>query len=122
MDFGDVRRLMPFNEVQNTWCCSHERLCHFWVGPMADDHQQCHTALHDGCQFVRLVADAPIVREGNPPAPPYLPQTLFNGSIVPNVVHRVLNAQSGGTQALRKFLAEVSVREKDRPRIHAARS
>jgi hypothetical protein len=89
---------------------------------MADDHEQCHTVLHDGCQFVRLVADAPIVREGNPPAPPYFPQLLFIGSIVPKVVHMALSAQTGGTQDLRKFLAEVAVREKDRPRIHAARS
>jgi hypothetical protein len=113
---------MPLYEIQDTWCGGHERPCQFWVGRMADDHQQCHTVLHHGCQFIRLIANAPIVRERNPPTPTYFPQPLFIGSIVPKVVHMALNAQTGGTQDLRKLLAEVAVREKDRPRIHAARS
>jgi hypothetical protein len=58
----------------------------------------------------------------NPSPLAYLPQPFFIGGIVPKVVHVALNAQTRGAQDVRKFLAEVAVREKDRPRIHAARS
>jgi hypothetical protein len=62
------------------------------------------------------------VRESNPLTLADFPQPLFIGGIVPKVVHMALNPQAGGAQDLREFLAEVAVCEKDRPRVHAARS
>lgn len=39
---------------------------------MANRYQQCHTVLHHGLQFVRLVADPTVMRNGNPLPVTYL--------------------------------------------------
>jgi len=60
--------------------------------------------------------------EGNPPTPAYLLEPLFIGGIVAEVIRVAFHRQAAGAQNFRKFLAEVAVGEKDRTRVHAARS
>ena len=122
VNLGDVRGLMPLKEIQDAPLRSQERSCQVWIGRMAHDHQQCHAVLHHGRQFVRLVANAPVMGKRDPALRADLAQPLFIGSIGTEVIRVPFHRQAAGTQDLREFLAEVAVREKDRTGVHAARS
>lgn len=73
-------------------------------------------------QFIGVVADAPLMGKRYPAAIADVRQPLLIGGMMLEVICMTLDPQAGGPQNFREFLAQVAVREKDRSRVHAARS
>ncbi|MEX1204205.1 MAG: hypothetical protein WD470_09775 [Rhodospirillaceae bacterium] len=110
---GDVGRMVSLDEALDPSQCIHERLREFRVRGVSDDHEQRDPVLHDGIQFIGLVADAAIVCEGNPSPLADRTQPLFIGALGREVVPVFLDGQPRRLQYLGKAGTEVTIREED---------
>lgn len=80
---------------------------------MSNDQQQGHPMLHDGGQFVGLVANPLVMRDRDPAARSDNAKPLGIGRPVAEVVEEALDAQTGFAQASRELLAQVTIGEVD---------
>jgi hypothetical protein len=87
IDLGDEWRLVPIKEMLNSCDTRNERSREVGKRCRADDHQQGDAIAHDGIAFVRLVADAAIVGEGNLAA--------LADRLQPRLVRRVMRKMIG---------------------------
>jgi hypothetical protein len=120
IDFGDEGRFMPAEEIFDDWQTGHEGASEVGKRRLADDHQQGDAVLHDGIEFVRLVADAAVVRERDLAALSDFLQPGLVGRIVGKVISVPLDRQTAGFQNLRESFAEIAIGEIDK--AQAARS
>jgi hypothetical protein len=104
---------MVRHERKNPWQCREERPRQVGERRIADDDQERHAVLGEGCKLVRLVANAPIVRKGDPTAGGHLAQPLFVRRIRSEVIAVALYAKAGITEDGGELQAEIAIAKED---------
>ena len=100
-------------EGENARQRRHERPRQIRVRCISDDDQQHHVVLDDGRKLVRLIADAPIVRDGDPAVARDIAQPFVVRAIRREVIGVSLYAKSGVTEDGGELQAKVTIGEED---------
>lgn len=87
---------------------------------MTNHHQQRHTILDHGCEFIGFVADPAIMGDGDPAALANIFQPLFIRAIGCKVIGVPFNLETGSREYFWKAFSEITIREENV--AHAARS
>jgi hypothetical protein len=99
---------------------SDKRSREVWQRSLADDYQEPDPVADHRREFVRLVADAGVVGEGDPFAPTDLRQPVFVRTLGREVILVSLDTEGRALQDLREDGAEVAIGEENKRQ--AARS
>lgn len=101
------------DERQNSRQCRDERPRQIWIGYLSDDDQQRQVVLVDGRELVRLVTDAPVMRQGDPAAAANIPQPFVVRAIRREMIGVSLYAKSGAAEDGWELQAEVAIGKED---------
>jgi hypothetical protein len=104
---------MPREKGENASPCRDERSSEIGVWGVSDHDQECDLVLDDGRELVRLVADARVMRQGDPTAARDIPQPFVVRAIGREVIGVPLYAKSGVSKDGWKLQTEIAIREED---------